>query len=59
MPHIHPLAVRTSRKPHYPTQVLFNRLDAENPDLNVEEVIKMTASALEIPPSLVLKRLWG
>ena len=37
----------------------FNRYDAENPDLSVDDIIRMTASTHSIKRSEVVELLWG
>lgn len=37
----------------------FSRLDEENPDLPVEELISLTSSQLSISRDAVIRKLWG
>jgi len=45
-----------------PEQVIcdtFNRLNEENPDLSIDDVIAMTASQHDTTPSHIISALWG
>jgi hypothetical protein len=45
-----------------PEQVIcdtFNRLNTENPDLSIDDVIAMTASHHYTTPSHIITALWG
>lgn len=57
--HRKPHLPRIQRTPDPQVQATFKRMEEENPDLPIEDILQLTASHLNLTPSTTIAALWG